>query len=93
MPELILVVKWPDEEVQKLYSPSTIIREYFKVGDKITINKFLSKSTKAFNHASQRVMEVHGFYCTASTASINAIQQKKDEMTDMESYIEIIDIC
>lgn len=93
MPELTLIVKWPDEEVQNIYSPSTIIKKYFKVGEKLSVLKFLEKSTKAFNHASKRVEEKHGFNCAASLASIHAIQQKAGELKDIGSDVEIINFC
>ena len=88
MPELTLIVKW-----QNIYSPSTIIKKYFKVGEKLSVLKFLEKSTKAFNHANKRVEEKHGFNCAASLASIHAIQQKAGELKDIGSDVEIINFC
>ncbi|MET9080315.1 hypothetical protein ABZX77_00205 [Streptomyces sp. NPDC004237] len=32
MPEMYFDVRWPDGDVQRCYSPSTVIEDYFTVG-------------------------------------------------------------
>jgi uncharacterized repeat protein (TIGR04042 family) len=37
MPEVMLQLCWPDGEASDFYSPSTIVYEFFKPGDTLSI--------------------------------------------------------
>jgi len=92
MPERYLKVKWPDEEIQNIYSPSSIIDQYFDPGDHMTVANFLKKSTEALNHASDRVQQVYGYACTSAMASIDSVAKKGTTIKDHTQEIEVLDI-
>ena len=92
MPETILTVKWPDGEVESIYSPSTIIKKYFEPGDQMKMKDFESKSQEAFEHASKRVEMVRGFACSAAMSSLHGIKAKVNTQEDEEALVTIIEV-
>ena len=64
MPEVRFKLEWPDGQFSTLYSPSTVILEYFKAGDVYRISEFESVGVKALRLASDRVRARYGFACT-----------------------------
>ena len=92
MPELTIKVKWPDQDIQELYSPSSVVEQYFEVGEKMTVSDFVNTGTEALQHASRRVEEKFGFACTSAMASIQHIVGKSKEGFEQEDLIEILDV-
>jgi len=93
MPETILTVKWPDGEIESIYSPSTIIKKYFEPGEELDLIEFEKKSKEAFEHASKRVEMVRGFSCTAAMSSLHGIKSKVGELAAQEkAVVTIIDV-
>ena len=92
MPETILTVKWPDGEMESIYSPSTIIKKYFEPGDEMNLKDFENKSKEAFEHASKRVEMVRGFACTAAISSLHSIKSKVSVQEDDNALVTIIDV-
>jgi len=92
MPEVTLVVKWPDEHLQNIYSPSTVIHEYFQAGQIMSVDEFLEKSTAALKHASDKVEAKFGFACTSAMASIDAVHKRSQFIEEKKSSVEIIDL-
>jgi len=92
MPERILKVKWPDQKVQAIYSPSSIIEKYFTQGQKLTVSVFKMKSNEALNHASKRVEEVYGYACSSAMNSILEINKKAELIENDQLEVEIIDV-
>ena len=37
MPEVVLELRWPDGEASSFYSPSTVVYEFLKPGDRLSI--------------------------------------------------------
>jgi len=71
MPALNFEIEWPDGEVMTCYSPSSIVREYFQAGAKLTISELVETSEAALLRAGQRVEERFGMDCTV------AVRQRK----------------
>ena len=92
MPEKILIVRWPDQQQQNIYSPSSIVESYFQVGEKITTDRFVQRCTEALEHASQRVELKYGFACTAAADSIHQVKTKFDNIEDVGGQVEVIEI-
>ncbi|MBC2605029.1 MSMEG_0570 family nitrogen starvation response protein [Pelagicoccus albus] len=67
-------VELPDESIRSCYSPTSIARQYFKSGEVITVEEFVSKSRSALNEASSQVEEVFGYVCSGAAASIANIE-------------------
>ena len=66
MAALNFKIEWPNGEIMECYSPSTIVRQYFKADDTLTIEELIAISTAALDRASERVEERFGFICAAA---------------------------
>ena len=79
MPETYLRVQLPDEQEEAIYSPSTIITQYFEKSTIISLDEFQSQCSKALTHASKRVYERFGYECTSAMgelARVNMLVEK-----------------
>ena len=74
MPETPFTVLLPDGSLRHCYSPSSVVRKYFRAGDTISAMEFIDSSRIALTEASERVREKFGFACTAATASLAQIE-------------------
>ena len=64
MPEVMLELHWPDGQASRFYSPSTIVYEFLKPGETLSIAELEQKGLAAFREASERVRARYGFACT-----------------------------
>jgi uncharacterized repeat protein (TIGR04042 family) len=55
MPEMHFRVRWPDGEVQRSYSPSTVVEDHLEPGGVYTVVDFVERSRQALEKASERV--------------------------------------
>ncbi len=74
MPEVIFTIELPNGEKKRCYSPSTVIRDYFKIGDEFLMSDFVNRSREALTEASERVRAKFGFYCTSASAQVAEIE-------------------
>lgn len=70
MPETYLRVQLPDNKEEIIYSPSTIITQYFQKATEISLDEFQNQCSKALNHASKRVYERFGYECTSAMGEL-----------------------
>ena len=75
MPETTFTAELPDGSFQPCYSPSSVVRKYFKPGQVVPAAEFVSLSRIALAEASERVREKHGFSGTAASASLSHIER------------------
>ena len=75
MPEMYFDVRWPDGDVQRCYSPSTVIEDYFTAGAEYEVDDFLNRSRTALGIAGERVREKFGFYCTGASGQLEQIEE------------------
>lgn len=64
MPEVHLTLTWPDGRTSALYSPSTVMLEFLRPGDRLTVADLRSRGQEALRRASDRVVARYGFACT-----------------------------
>ncbi|GAN78042.1 MSMEG_0570 family nitrogen starvation response protein [Acidisphaera rubrifaciens] len=74
MPALLFDVRWPDGEVSRLYSPSTVIGSYLAAGARYPLADFVVRARAAMQAASERVRAVHGFPCSRAAATLDHIE-------------------
>jgi uncharacterized repeat protein (TIGR04042 family) len=74
MPEMHFIVRWPDGDEMRCYSPSLIVREYLQVGGSYAVADFLERSRTMLTIAAERVRAKYGFYCTAAMAQLEQIE-------------------
>ena len=85
MPEVHFHVEWPDGEVTRCYSPSTVVLDYFQVGMELTVSELAGISEKALNHASSRVEARYGYRCTSAAAQRDDILRRARRFKDSDS--------
>lgn len=91
MPEVNIKVKWPNDRISTIYSPSTVVNKYFSKGDFIEVTCFVEECTKALEHASKRVEQRYGFACSSAMQSLESVKQVAAEMGAMGS-VEILEM-
>ncbi len=87
MPEVRFRVRWPDQSEETCYSPSSVIKEYFKVGDVLTVPEFVTRSREALNIASDRVAQKFGFHCSSAMDQIQQIEKTAAHYPDGSVFI------
>jgi uncharacterized repeat protein (TIGR04042 family) len=78
MPEMHFVVRWPDGEQTRCYSPSLVVREYLEVGRIYPLADFLERSRAMLNIGSERVRAKFGYACSSAM----------DQLADIETRAE-----
>lgn len=76
MPEVMLQLCWPDGEASSFYSPSTVVYEFFKPGDTLSIAELERKGLMALKEASERVRARYGFACTRTDEEALKLQKR-----------------
>lgn len=74
MPETPFTILLPDGSLRHCYSPSSIVKKHFKVGETLSAADFIDSSRVALTEASERVREKFGFECTAAASSLSQIE-------------------
>jgi len=75
MPEMHFRVRFPDGETVDCYSPSYVIEDYLREGERYAVSDFLQRTRTALNIASERVRERYGFSCSSALDQLAAIER------------------
>lgn len=74
MPETVFTIQLPDGTDHDCYSPSSIVHNYFSVGEKLPNQEFLKKAQESLKIASDRVEKKFGFQCSGAIDSLHRIE-------------------
>lgn len=91
MPEMNFRVRWPDDSRTLCYSPSLIIKDYFKPQQSYPLDRFVADCREALNIASERVHKKFGFYCSSAAQQLQEIERiaaRFEGQTDAVVYVE-----
>ena len=91
MPVTFLNIEWPNENIDSVYSPSSIIQEYFSPGESLSVSDFKEKCLIALDKASDRVRAKYGYACTSAMGEAERISDLCGEF-DEEKVIKILSI-
>lgn len=75
MPERFVLVRWPDGPQQRIYSPSTVVEDYFAAGQQYAVPEFVSRCRTALRIASDRVRAAYGFPCSRAANALAQVEQ------------------
>lgn len=90
MPEMYFHVRWPDDSAMACYSPSTTIRDAFKLGASYSVAEFVERSRTALTHASTRVANKYGYGCSHALHQIEEIEARAAAFADRENtYVTV----
>lgn len=76
MPEMRFRLRWPDGVEDDCYSPSLIIKDYFRPGGTYPMAAFLSASREALLIASDRVKARYGMPCSLALGQLRQIEAR-----------------
>jgi uncharacterized repeat protein (TIGR04042 family) len=76
MPEMHFVVRWPDEDEMRCYSPSLVVRDYLQVGQVYTLGDFMERSRAMLNIGSERVRAKYGYACSAAMDQLALLEER-----------------
>jgi uncharacterized repeat protein (TIGR04042 family) len=69
-------VRWPDGAHDICYSPSRVLKDYFRVGQSYAVADFRDLSRRALTVASERVREKFGTPCTRAADQLARIEER-----------------
>ncbi len=75
MPEMRFIVRWPDGAKDTCYSPSLVIKDYFREGETYTLDDFVARSREALMIASDRVKAKCGRACSRALGQLAEIER------------------
>ncbi len=76
MPDMHVIVRWPDDSVMRCYSPSLVIRDYLAVGAVYAVAEFVDRSRTALRIGSDRIRAKYGYPCSRAARSLARIEAK-----------------
>src|SRR4051812_29832118 len=84
MPEMHFRVRWPSGVEAECYSPSYIIEEYLRVGQRYTVTDFVARMREALTIASDRVQARYGFACSSALDQLAVIEETASALSPSE---------
>ena len=79
MPEMHFVVRWPDGDQSRCYSPSLVVRDYLEVGRTYVVGDFIERSRTMLNIGSERVRAKYGYACSAALDQLQALETRASD--------------
>lgn len=76
MPQMHFLVRWPEGDEMRCYSPSLIVREYLDVGRSYPVTDFMERSRTMLNIGSERVRAKFGFACSAAMDQLATLEER-----------------
>ena len=76
MPEMHFLVRWPDGDEMRCYSPSLVVREHLEVGRAYPVAEFLARSRAMLEIGSERVRAKYGYACSSAMDQLALIEQR-----------------
>jgi uncharacterized repeat protein (TIGR04042 family) len=76
MPEMHFLVRWPDGDETRCYSPSLVVREYLQVGQAYPVADFMERSRTMLQIGSERVRAKFGFACSAAMDQLAELEAR-----------------
>lgn len=93
MPAVYFSIRWPNGQEQQCYSPSTVIHDYYKEGESMSLGEFTDRARIALTLASQRVEEKFGYACSSASDQLKEINHQAAKFEDPNGTVEIISLC
>ena len=84
MPETYFYVEWPDGQKDTCYSPSSVVKAYFKADTRYALDEFVSLSEKSLTIASERVRDKYGYYCSSAADKLSKIRCSAERFKSYE---------
>lgn len=89
MPAMHFHLRWPDASESRCYSPSLVIKDYFKPGTAYALPDFLQRAREALHIASERVRAKFGFACSMALDQLAQIEATAARF-DAQARVEVL---
>jgi uncharacterized repeat protein (TIGR04042 family) len=76
MPEMHFVVRWPEGDDLRCYSPSLVVRDYLEVGRDYPVEEFMARCRTLLDIASERVRARYGYACSAAMDQLAELEAR-----------------
>jgi uncharacterized repeat protein (TIGR04042 family) len=76
MPEMHFVVRWPEGDDLRCYSPSLVVRDYLEVGRDYPVDEFIARCRTLLDIASERVRARYGYACSAAMDQLAELEAR-----------------
>src|SRR5471030_3337741 len=94
MPEVRFTVQWPDDSVSDCYSPSTVVHDFLRAGERYALDDFMARSRAALNLASDRVRLKYGYACSSAMDQLERLEARAlSFQTDPVAAVTVIVIA
>ena len=90
MPEMHFLVRWPDGQETRCYSPSLVIEEHLAPGARYPVAEFVRRSSAALAIASDRVQAKYGMACTRALGHRAEIERRAAHFVKDDAVVEIL---
>ena len=80
MPEMRFHVRWPDDTTTACYSPSLVIKDFFRPGQRYPLPDFLARSRAALEI--ERVRQKYGMGCAHAARQLEEIESLASRFTE-----------
>ncbi len=91
MPEMRFRVRWPDGKVESCYSPSLVIKDFFRAGENYGLADFLRRGREALAIASDRVEAKYGFPCSLARGQLARIEAACTRFQDLPDATVLVE--
>jgi uncharacterized repeat protein (TIGR04042 family) len=81
MPQMHFIVRWPDGDDMRCYSPSLVVREYLEPGRSYALAEFVRRSRTMLGIGSERVRAKYGYACSAAMDQLQEIEARAAEFS------------
>ena len=85
MPEMRIRFRWPDRSTSLCYSPSQVIKDFFKPGETYELEDFLARSRAALQIAGERVRQKYGYTCSSAMSQLDEIETVAARFSEIEN--------
>jgi uncharacterized repeat protein (TIGR04042 family) len=89
VPEVFFRIRWPDKTVDRCYSPSTVLEDYFAVGDTYPVTEFVDRSRQALTAASEQVRNIYRYGCSQAAAQLADIERVAARFTAQGATVTV----
>jgi uncharacterized repeat protein (TIGR04042 family) len=84
-------IEWPDKTADRVYSPSSVIRDFFEEGETLSVDAFEDRIAEALTRAGERVREVYGMECASARQELRRVQSVAEE-TEGDATVTILSL-
>lgn len=75
MPEIHVLIRWPDGTTLAAYSPSLVVTEHFEADAVYSVPEFLTRARTAWHEASERVRARYGTPCSLAMNQLAELER------------------